>query len=107
MKGQPDFVLAVLGASFIAYLLFGGLGLMLVGLIAYFWKLSPYRRGVHAEVSESHHQYFLIQRDAEETLPGPRPAGPYFLQLLLCVGLLVVGFFRLEFPGLLGVAVFC
>ncbi len=106
MKGQPDFVLAVLGASFIAFLLFGGLGLMLVGLIAYFWKLSPYRRGVHAQVSETHHQYFLIQRDAQETLPGPSPAGPYFGQLLLCVGLLVVGFIRLPFLGLLGLSAF-
>ena len=106
MKGQPDFVLAVLAASFVAFLLFGGLGLMLVGLIAYFWKLSPYRRGVHAPVSETHHQYFLIQRDAEETLPGPRPAGPYFAQLLLCVALLVVGFIRLEFLGFLGFSAF-
>ena len=73
---------------------------------AYFWHLAPYRRGVHSEMSETHHSVFLLQQDALQTLPGPRRAGRYFLQLLLCVGLLVLGLMRLETPGLVGYVLF-
>ena len=102
MKESQHFVVAVLGAAFAAFLLFGGLGLMAVGAGAYFWQLAPYRRGAHAEHSETHYQYFLIQQDVTQTLPGPKRPGRYFLQLLLCLALVVIGLLRLDNPGLVG-----
>ena len=102
MKESEHFVVAVLGAAFAAFLLFGGFGLMVVGAGAYFWQLAPYRRGAHAEQSETHHQYFLIHQDVTQTLPGPKRPGRYFLQLLLCVALVLVGLVRLDNPGLAG-----
>ncbi len=57
-------------------------------------------------MSETHHSVFLPQQDALQTLPGPRRAGRYFLQLLLCVGLLILGLVRMESPGLVGSVLF-
>ncbi len=102
MTVNRNFVLVVLGLALAIFLLFGGPGLMVLAVGAFFWHLAPYRRGVHSEMSETHHSVFLLQQDALQTLPGPQRAGRYFLQLLLCVGLMILGLVRLENPGLVG-----
>ena len=102
MTVNRNFVLVVLGLALAVFLLFGGPGLMALAVGAYFWHLAPYRRGIHSEMSETHHSFFLLQQDAQQTLPGPRRAGRYFMQLLLCVGLMILGLIRLENPGLVG-----
>ncbi len=106
MTVSRNFVPVVLGLALAAFLLFGGPGLMVLAVGAYFWHLAPYRRGVHSEMSETHHSIFLLQQDVLQTLPGPRRAGRYFLQLLLCVGLMFLGLVRLENPGLVGSVLF-
>lgn len=102
MTVNRNFVLVLLGLALVVFPLFGGPGLLLLTVGAYFWHLAPYRRGVHSEMSETHHRVFLPQQDALRTLPGPRRSGRYFLQLLLCVGLMILGLVRLENPGLVG-----
>ncbi len=102
MTVNRNFDLVVLGLALAAFLLFGGPGLMVLAVGAYFWHLAPYRRGIHSEMSETHHSVFLLQQDALQTLPGLRRPGQYFLQLLLCVGLMILGLVRLENPGLVG-----
>ncbi len=106
MTVNQNFVPVVLGLALVVFLLFGGLGLIVLAVGAYFWHLAPYRRGVHSEMSETHHSVFLLQQDALQTLPGPRRAGRYFVQLLLCVGLMILGLIRLENPGLVGLVLF-
>ena len=106
MTVNRNFDLVVLGLALAVFLLFGGWGLIVLGVGAYFWHLAPYRRGVHSEMSETHHSVFLPQQDALQTLPRPRRAGRYFLQLLLCVGLLILGLVRMESPGLVGSVLF-
>lgn len=106
MTVSRNFVLIILILAFLVFLTFGGPGLSLLGTLAFFWHLAPYRRGVHSEMSEAHHRVFLVHQDAQQTLPGPRRAGLYFLQLLFCVGLMILGLVRLENPGLLGPLLF-
>jgi hypothetical protein len=67
---------------------------------------APYRRGVHSELSEVHHRILLVQQDARETPPGPARPRRFFLEILLCLALLVLGLYRLENPGLLGAVIF-
>ena len=57
-------------------------------------------------MSKTPHSILLLQQDALQTLPGPRRAGRYFVQLLLCVGLMILGLIRLENPGLVGLDLF-
>ncbi|MFQ5466769.1 MAG: hypothetical protein ACE5DS_01420 [Kiloniellaceae bacterium] len=104
MTVTRNFALAVMALALVIFLLFGGPGLIALGIGAYFWHLAPYRRGVHSETSAAHHALFLPQQDARETLPGPRRPVRYFLQLLLCVGLIALGLLRFENFGLLGTA---
>lgn len=106
MTISPNFVLVAIGLALAFFLLFGGPGLMVLAVAAYFWHLAPYRRGIHSEMSEAHHKLLLLQQDALQTLPGPQRPKHYFLQLLLCVGLLILGLIRLENPGLVGSALF-
>ncbi len=106
MTVNRNFVPVVLGLTLVIYLLFGGLGLMALAVGSYFWHLAPYRRGTHSEMSEAHHTVFLLQQDAMQTLPGPRRPGRYFMELLLCAGLAVLGLVRLENPGLAGYLLF-
>ncbi len=106
MTVNQKFVPVVLGLALVAFLLFGGLGLIVLAVGAYFWHLAPYRRGVHSEMSETHYSIFLLQQDALQTLPGPPRPGRYFLQLLFCVGLMILGLIRLEDPGLVGLVLF-
>ena len=106
MTVTRHFVLVVLALAFAVYLLFGGPGLVVLAVGAYFWHLAPYRRGVHSEVTEAHHTVFMVQEDADQTLPGPHRPARYFLQLLFCVGLLILGLIRLDNPGLVGTALF-
>lgn len=106
MTVNRNFDVVVLGLALAVFLLFGGPGLMVLAVGAFFWHLAPYRRGVHSELSEAHLSVFLPLQDAMQTLPGPSRPGRYFLELLLCVGLMVLGMFRLENPGLVGSALF-
>ena len=74
---NQNFVPVVLGLTLVVYLLFGGLGLIVLAVGAYIWHLAPYRRGIHSEMSETHHTVFLLQQDALEvakSLPH-RPSG--------------------------------
>ena len=102
MTVSRNFVPVVLALTLVVYLAFGGPGLIGLAVGAYFWHLAPYRRGVHSDMSEAHHTMLMVQQDAQQTLPGPRRPGRYFLELLLCAGLMVFGLVRLENPGLLG-----
>ena len=102
MTVSRNFLPVVLGLALVFHLLFGGLGLIALAAGAFFWHLAPYRRGVHSEMSESHHTVFLLQQDALETLPGPRRPARYFVELLVCVGLAFFGLVRLENFGLMG-----
>ncbi len=101
-----NFDLAVAALVLPAFLLFGGLGLIVLGIGAFFWHLAPYRRGVHSEMTEAHHAVFLLQQDAVQTLPGPARPLRYFLELLFCLGIMVLGLFRLENTGFLGPFIF-
>ena len=102
MTVSRNFLPVVLALTLIVYAAFGGPGLIALAVGAYFWHLAPYRRGVHSDMSETHHAVYLLQQDAQQTLPGPRRPGRYFMELLLCAGLMLFGLVRLENPGLVG-----
>ena len=106
LTANKHFMLALLSMTLVAFLLFGGLGMLLLAVGAYFWHLAPYRRGVHSDMSEAHHSLLLVHEDAEQTLPGPRKPREYFSQLLCCVALMILGLVRFESPGVLGSVIF-
>ena len=102
MSVNHNFVTALLALSLVAFALFGGLGLLVLAVGAYIWHLLPQRRGLASDVGPSPLSALLIQQDSLQTLPGPQQSSRYALELVLCIGLAMLGMVRLETAGLLG-----
>ena len=102
MTVSRDFVTATLALSLAAFALFGGLGLLVLALLAYIRHLVPQRRDLSSDLGRSPLSFLLIQENSLQTLPGPEQSGRYILELVFCMGLAMLGMVRLETPGLLG-----
>ncbi len=95
-----DFLLVVLATALGAYYLAGGLGLMLTGLVGIICKGNPFQspgQGRHGASSMMHTEAIrnMHEQQLQRTMGAKLPYR-FFIDIAICVGLIVIGYFRLD-----------
>ena len=97
-----DFPIVLLAAGLVAYLLAGGLGLLLTGLLGFIWRGGPFHTAWHGATTLMPDKTIRKLQERQALPPAGRPQHRFFLDIALCLVLIVVGVMRLESKGFIG-----